>query len=848
MLSDASYLLGGDLEMIDSDHLDGHSALDALKRLLDGRDTETQWAALSPAIDRLRLAIVDPNSNASPLDLAVLLRQALLYEFAFSGQTVFPTVRVSHPKLAYITDWSRVGLSTVKDNGGLLVTLKRWQPSWLDAETRGADEFAASETIKRKFNSEDCTGDPMLKAVGRTSYRSRGQRAAVRAALTTPAGGSLIIALPTGEGKSMIFQLIQKVGFIGPAESDAQGVTLVIVPTVALGVNHEQEAVKICGLTRPLAFQGGNDAENRTIVERISNGTQGLCFSSPEAACGRLRESLRRAAEAGNLRAIVIDEAHLVDQWGTGFRTEFQELSGLRRELLAAAPPGQALRTIMLSATLTDASRETLRSLFGADEAFASIAAVQLRPEPDYWVASTANENKRIDEVMEALFHLPRPLVLYVTEVDAANQWHQRLIQAGFKRVRKLHGKTVRVDREEIVSQWRDGKLDIVVGTSAFGLGIDYAHCRSVVHACVPETLDRFYQEVGRGGRDGKAAVSLIIPTEKDFAMAERINSQQVISVERGFQRWKTMFERKRTLPNERFIVRIDGRPGISEADIDMFGDANTDWNLRTLALLARGGIIRLLGTPYPPMDGGGDWLEIEIIDDRHLDIEVWREKVEAVRTDGWIAAKRNLDLMQTYLSNRVCPAEVLEDLYGRGRIGRMCSRCRLCRDDEACQKSSVSVGEPLVPWFQPLDPRIQNLFDRNLRLLVTYEPEGLTRNASRRLGETLQRLQQAKLAKLIILGDHPFDIDKVLKFAETTAFFVSRPSSLARSRLPTGPEVVLLGSGQKLYPQNLTPRPDNPRIFMAPVTQGSPDGRKLKDVFGGRTLTFDEFYARVAQ
>ena len=848
MRSDASCLPRAGPEILNMSDLEGHKAFEALSVLLDGREGEAKWKASSPAIDRLRVALVDTDAFASRLDLAVLLRQALLHEFARRGQAVLPTVRILHGKFTGFKEWSRVGLSAIKDNEGLLVTLQKWQPEWLDAKTCGADEFAASEVVKRKFNSDDCAGDPMLESVGRSSYRSRGQRAAVRAALTTPAGGSLVIALPTGEGKSMIFQLIQKVGFVGSTQTESQGVTLVIVPTVALGVNHEQEAVDVCGLTRPLAFQGGNDVENGIIVDRIAGGTQGICFASPEAACGRLREALRRAAEAGNLRAIVIDEAHLVDQWGTGFRTEFQELSGLRRELMSAAPPGQALRTIMLSATLTDASLETLRSLFGAEENFASIAAVQLRSEPDYWVASSATESERIERVMEALFHLPRPLVLYVTEVDAANQWYQRLVQEGFKRVRKLHGKTGRVEREEVVSLWRDGKLDIVVGTSAFGLGIDYAHCRSVVHACVPETLDRFYQEVGRGGRDGRASVSLIVPSEKDYAMAERINAQQVISVERGFQRWTTMFARKRSLSNERIAVRIDGRPGNSEADIDMFGDANTDWNLRTIALLARGGILRLLGAPYPRVEEDGDWLEIEIIDDRHLDIELWQEKVEPVRAEGWIAAKRNLDLMRSFLKDVACPSSVLEDLYGQGRVGRMCSRCRICRNGASCQKPSVNAGEPLAPWHHSLDPRIENLFDNNLRLLVTYDPDGLARNASRRLGETLQRLQQAKLAKLIILGNQPFDILRVLKFAEKNAFFVSELSSLARSRLPSGPEVVLVGPSQKLVTQNLTPRLESPRIFIAPVSQESPDGRRLKDVFGGRTLTFDEFYARVAQ
>lgn len=835
-------------EQISLAELDGHDAFNALVRLLDRADDGTAWRARSPSVERLRIALTELPQRASALDLAVLLRQAVSHEHTRRGTAVLPVVPVSHARFSDFLHWNKVGLRGTIAGEGQLVSIEPWCPEWLNADGNEVEAFAASETTRREFNAAGCEGDPFLASVRRTSYRSRGQRSAVRAALSTPAGGSLVVALPTGEGKSMIFQLIHTVGFVGADQLENQGITLVIVPTVALGVNHEQEAVEVCGLEMPLAFQGGNDVKNAIIAERIAGGTQGLCFASPEAACGRLRDPLRRAAEAGVLRALVIDEAHLVDQWGTGFRTEFQELSGLRRELLAAAPPGKAMRTIMLSATLTDSSLETLRALFGAESDFESLAAVQLRPEPDYWIAPVASEAERIDQVMEALHHAPRPAVLYVTEVGAANAWHARLVAAGFRRIRKLHGKTDRAEREEIVGEWRSGSIDIVVGTSAFGLGIDYANARTVIHACVPETLDRFYQEVGRGGRDGRAALSLIVPTAKDFITAKKINAQQVISIDRGFKRWSTMFARKTRFGDGRFAVRIDGRPGADERDIDMFGETNTDWNLRTVALMARAGLVRLLGSPFPRLAEEGDWLEVEIIDDHHLDKAVWLKRVEPVRHIGWLASVRNLDLMREFLRDARCPASILEELYGKDRVGRTCSRCSICRSHPDRRLATRPVGEPRAPWIEPLDPLVADLFDRDLRLLVTYDPDTLPRTASRRLGETFLRLQQAGLAKLIQMGTQPFDMIRVLKFAEKSAFFVSDINSLALSRLPKGPELVLVGAGQRLEPQNLNPRQDNPRIFIASQEQLAPDGRRLPDVFGGRVLTLDEFNARVAQ
>ena len=203
---------------------------------------------------------------------------------------------------------------------------------------------------------------------------------------------------------------------------------------------------------------------------------------------------------------------------------------------------------------------------------------------------------------------------------------------------------------------------------------------------------------------------------------------------------------------------------------------------------------------------------------------------------------------MRDYLADTRCPAKILEELYGADRLGRACSRCSRCRADPLCRHPTMPVGEPRAPWSEPLHPMLERLLDRDLRLLVTYDPETLSRAASRRLAESLQRLQQADLVKLLVLGTQPFDMARVLKFAENVPFFVSQVSSLAMSRLPKGPELVMVGHDERLEAQNLAIRPDTPRIFLTTQDQKAPGNRRLRDVFGGRTLTLDEFHARVAQ
>nr|WP_281281943.1 protein DpdF [Rubellimicrobium roseum] len=828
--------------------LASHEAFDALARLLAGTVTDNWRAVGEPSVERLRSALTVAKPQPSALDLAVLLRQVLRREYARRERRADPSVHVAHPRLAGFRDWSRVGLAATPERHGWRVSARSWSPEWLPGlQGRGVDDDAASEDQRRAFGGEGCQGDPFLAAVGRDTYRSRGQRAAVRAALSTPPGATLVIALPTGEGKSLIFQLVHAVGFVGDAALTESGVSLVIVPTVALGVNHEEEAVTVCGLAPPLAYQGGSDAANATIAERIAAGTQGLCFASPEAACGPLRSALRRAAETGRLRALVVDEAHLVDQWGTDFRTEFQELSGLRRELLSLAPSDRMPRTLLLSATLTDASLETLNALFGAEQNFGSVAAVRLRPEPDYWVAPCQQEGQ-VERVLEAMHHVPRPAVLYVTRVEDAEAWQGRLRAVGFSRVQMLHGKTPREARERIVAQWREGLLDIVVGTSAFGLGIDYAHARSVVHACVPETLDRFYQEVGRGGRDGRASLSLIVPTPSDLGTAEALNQQKLISVDRGLERWAALFAGKQVLSDGRIAVRVDGSPGTTEDDIDMNGQRNADWNLRTLALMARSGLIRLEGAPRPPLAERGDWIAVEICEESHLARTVWEEKVERARREARDARERNLRLMRRFLAADECPATILEDLYGREGVARACSRCATCRSDPSRRRPESPLGEPSAPWRLPLPPLLARLLDADRRLLVLYPANEAGPAASRRLGDSLERMHRMGLAKVVLLGEAPFEMDRVLRFAASRPVFVSRLPNLAHSRLPAGPELVIAGLSATLSTSSLAPDPDRARVILAPDGIASPSGHPLREVFGGRILTIDEFHARIAE
>lgn len=831
--------------------LEGVTAFLALvDRLGAEAGTGENWTAVEPPFERLRAALTPSSPQASVRDLVVLLRQALWYEWQRRGKGLpCPEFTVRHTAFAG-ADWGASSLRASPVPGGSRVSLETWSPEWLGGPHESVDARAASELPCRFGEGSGVPGDPFLFSVGRMTYRSAAQRSAARAALSTPPGGTLAIALATGEGKSLLFQLAQTIGFTsdGP-RGGILGTTLVIVPTVALALDHEASSASLPGHRLPLAFRSGAES-NALLVERIREGNQGLCFASPEAACGPLRGALLAAARAGNLHALVVDEAHLVDQWGTGFRTEFQELSGLRRELLAAAPANARLRTLLLSATLTVSSMATLEALFGDGDGLRSLATVNLRPEPDYWVAAPCSSAERERRVVEALAHVPRPAILYVTEVKHAEAWRRIVREAGYHRVRTLHGSTRAGEREDILKLWRSGALDIVIGTSAFGLGIDYQHARTILHACVPETLDRFYQEVGRAGRDGRASLSIAMPAHEDFGPAERLGEQKVITLERGLTRWRAMFQSAVPADGGMIAVDVDARPSASENDIDMGGDRNTDWNVRTLTLLARAGIIELVGRPPHAAEVGPARLTIGILDDGHLRADCWSRRVAPVRDAIAKASRRNFQLMRDYLDANQCPARILEQLYGAKNVLSSCSRCALCRADPTRRAGAPIPREPASPWpAQPLKPALAGLIGSGGHMLVTDDPDGRDHGWHRRFAEVLEVLARHGMTKLALVGET--GIDEQLAFAQIKrrAFFVSRSTTPVATGLPPGPELVLIGRGAGLKQANLKARmPGDERILIVPTGIASPNKPDLAliEVFPGSQFSFVQFYRRL--
>lgn len=583
-----------------------------------------------------------------------------------------------------------------------------WSADWLEKSNEFDPFEKAHRETRRRVGWPSSPHLPLDTALqyglqlSFSGYQGPGQRLATRAAFFLRPGGTLVVNLPTGTGKSLV-------AWAPALLSDQNELSVMITPTIALAIDqerqlHEQYPKAPGVLPKELAWHSGlSDETRKTIRSRLRNGSQRILITSPESFVGPLSRVLYETAEKGLLKYFIVDEAHLVAQWGNDFRPEFQAMSGMRRDLIKQCP----FRTLLLSATLTQESFDVLETLF-SDGDFDSVNSVSLRPEPEYWISNSQYKALRDRKVVELLRVVPRPFLLYVTTQKDAEDWYLKFKQLGILRSGCVHGGTSNDERERVISSWRAGEIDCVVATSAFGLGMDKSDIRTVIHACIPESIDRFYQEVGRVGRDGNAAVSVFLPcAEADESTAKSISNERIISLEKGFERWSDMIKSSQII-NQHGLRKIDlnTRPKHIQQD----SDANAAWNLRTLVLLNRTGIIRLESSRPPDIEQAENESEVAfeirrqsamedyfssayltIIDAGHLDQKIWDSKVKTEREQMFAASNQSYNRITKLLRGDVEIGSLLQETYSIKTANGGASPMHICAGCPVCRKISTN-------------------------------------------------------------------------------------------------------------------------------------------------------------
>ena len=471
--------------------------------------------------------------------------------------------------------------------------------------------------LANKFRSSNETAD------NPTHYRGKGQQAAIRTALQSKPGSTIVVNLPTGAGKTLV---AHSLCLFSPIEK----LTLVITPTIALAIEQAERAKEFLHEageeTHNGYFFGGNltPQQRQDIKDRVRSGQQRILFTSPESARGSLLPCLFDAAQGQILANIVVDEAHIVDQWGDEFRPDFQIFAAVTHSLIKESK--QTVKCLLLSATFTDANLEILRNLFTSEgQDFVEVHSSFLRPEPQYQVKQIHPGEDYFSVIEQALLELPRPLVIYTLEKKKAKEILSFARKLGFSRIESFTGGTSTENRAQIISRWNADEIDIMVATSAFGVGMDKENVRSILHVQPPENIDRFYQDVGRSGRDGNASQSLVVFQTSDLDKAEEINKSTLITVELGLVRWRSLFDH-RTHNSIDSIINLTNM----HAGIEKNSKANESWNWRTLLLMQRAGLIRI---EFVKPEKSPEWNNtLEVVDYSQKEGEFYKQYYQHIK------------------------------------------------------------------------------------------------------------------------------------------------------------------------------------------------------------------------
>ena len=344
-----------------------------------------------------------------------------------------------------------------------------------------------------------------LHRFGHRSFRP-GQREAIETLLEV---GRLLLVAPTGGGKSLSYQL--------PA-SLLPGTTLVVSPLIAL-MHDQVAALGRSGVDATYLASTLDADESGRRLAALARGEFRIAYVAPE----RLAQPGFRSLLADlDCPLVAVDEAHCISEWGHDFRPEYHQIG----EVLARLP---ASRVLACTATATPVVRDEILAKLGLPPETPQLVHGFARPNLSLRAAEVggrAERERRVDAALAEALGEPGAArgkaIVYSPTRRLAEEETTRLDAAGW-RAEAYHAGLSGEIRRDVQTAFTRGELDLVVATNAFGMGIDEPDVRAVVHLGPPASLEAYYQEVGRAGRDGEPALGLLLHTGSDLPLRRRL-------------------------------------------------------------------------------------------------------------------------------------------------------------------------------------------------------------------------------------------------------------------------------------------------------------------------------------
>ncbi len=321
-------------------------------------------------------------------------------------------------------------------------------------------------------------------------------------------GEDVLLVMPTGAGKSLVYQLPGLARGASSYPGGGGGATLVVSPLLAL-IEDQVQKLSSLGLRAERIHSGRAREDSREVCRRFLRGEVDYLFIAPERlAVPGFPEFLAKRP----LSLLAIDEAHCISFWGHDFRPEYRMLGGRIEQLRNAG--GARAPVVALTATATpEVQRDIVAQLRLTDPKL----CVHGFRRDNLLVEATSvpKGGARADELRAIFADSGRlPAIVYTNSRKDAEAYAEAL--SGVVRAAAYHAGLHKGTREDVQNAFQAGRLDVVVATVAFGMGIDKANVRTVVHAGMPANLEGYYQEIGRAGRDGMPSRAILMHSFAD--------------------------------------------------------------------------------------------------------------------------------------------------------------------------------------------------------------------------------------------------------------------------------------------------------------------------------------------
>ena len=329
--------------------------------------------------------------------------------------------------------------------------------------------------------------DALKKYWNYDSFRPM-QREAMEAVLS---GRDTLVLMPTGGGKSIIYQLPTLV---------SDGLCIVVTPLIAL-MKDQVDRLRRMGISAVAVHSGLSSRQIDIALDNCVYGDVKFLYVAPERLSS---EMFRLRVDRMNISLLAVDEAHCISQWGYDFRPSYLRIKELRRFM-----PDTPILALTASAT-PQVAKDIMTQLEFAEPNILQTSF--LRPNLSYSVRETDDKE---GQLLRIINNVPGCGIVYVRMRNTAERVANFLVEQGFS-ASFYHGGLPNAERSMRQDEWVSGKTRIMVATNAFGMGIDKRDVRFVVHYTMSDSLESYYQEAGRAGRDGERSYAVILKASDD--------------------------------------------------------------------------------------------------------------------------------------------------------------------------------------------------------------------------------------------------------------------------------------------------------------------------------------------